>query len=166
MIDFTKLDPAFSITLQQLITNMEKLGHTVNPYYGLRTLEQQAKLWRQSRSAAQVRFLIDELNANGALYAASVLDNVGPQPIGPRVTGTYLYSFHLIGQACDVFIDKDTSGGEVYDVLADEAVKLGLTPGRYFSTPDPGHVQMGGPELAEKYTMAEMDGILKGMINV
>ena len=165
-IDFTKLDPTFVPLLQQLLTNMEALGHEVNPYYGIRTLEAQAKLWRQSRSTAQVEFLINELNANGAPYAASVLDGVGPQPIGPTVTGTYLYSYHLIGKACDIFVDGDMAGGAVYDVLAEQAVAVGLTPGRYFTTPDSDHVQLGAEELPATYTMAQMDAILKGLNDV
>lgn len=161
MIDFTKLDPTFTPLLQQLIANMEALGHTVNPYYGIRTLSEQAKIWRRSRTTAQVNDLIQQLKEGGANYAASVLVGVGPQPTGPWGTNTYLYSYHLIGKACDMFIDGDMAGGPVYDVLATEALKLGLTPGRNFSTPDSGHVQLSAQELSKTYTLAQMDEILR-----
>jgi peptidoglycan LD-endopeptidase CwlK len=162
-IDFTKLDPTFVPLLQQLLQNMQDLGHTVDPYYGIRTLEEQAKLWRQSRTTAQVNAEIAMLQANGALYAASVMQSVGPQPNGPQVTHTYLYSYHLIGKACYIFVDGDTSGGPVYDVLATEALKVGLTPGRNWPEPatDSDHVQLGNAELAATYTLAQMDEILK-----
>jgi hypothetical protein len=165
LIDFTKLDPEFVPPLKQLIANMEALGHEVNPYYGIRTLEEEARIWRRSRSTAQVEFLIKELNANGAPYAASVLEGVGPQPAGPWGTNTFIYSYHLIGKACDFFIDGDEAGGPVYDILAEEALKVGLTPGRYFKTSDSGHVQLGAQELSHTYTMAQMDAILKGLNN-
>jgi len=162
-IDFTKLDPTFTPLLQQLLANMTALGHTVNPYYGIRTLQQQARIWRQSRSTAQVNAEIAMLQANGAPYAASVLQSVGPQPNGPQVTNTYIYSYHLIGRACDIFVDGDMAGGPVYDVLAAQALLVGLTPGRNFSTPDSDHVQLGAAELPSTYTIAQMDALLQGI---
>lgn len=165
--DFTKLDQTFVPLLQQLLTNMEALGHTVNPYYGIRTLEEQAKIWRQSRTTDQVNAEIAMLIANNAPYAASVLQGVGPQATGPQVTGTYIYSYHLIGKACDIFVDGDMAGGPVYDVLAAQALLVGLTPGRNWPEPatDSDHVQLGSHELPAMYTIAEMDILLKGFNN-
>jgi hypothetical protein len=163
MHNFLRLDPAFSLLLEQLITNMEALGHTVNPYYGFRTLIQQAIIWRRSRTTAEVKELMDELKAGNAPYALYILKSVGAQPMGPWGTNTYMYSYHLIGKACDMFIDGDEKGGPVYDILAREALKLGLTPGRNFSTKDSGHVQLGAKELTKTYSLAEMDKILEGI---
>lgn len=161
MLDFTKLNPEFTPLLKKLIFNMEALGHVVNPYYGIRTLADQARIWRRSRSTAEVKDMFDTLQANNAPYALSVLKSVGPQKMGPWGTNTYMYSYHLIGKGCDMFIDGDEEGGAVYDILAEEAIKVGLTPGRYFSHPDSGHVQLGRKELTKTYTLAEMDVILK-----
>lgn len=165
MIDFTKLDPMFTPLLHQLINNMESLGHTVNPYYGIRTLRDQAKIWRRSRTLAEVNALTQKLVDAGANYAVSTLLGVGPQPMGSWGTNTFLYSYHLIGEACDMFIDGDTAGGAVYDVLAKEAIKLGLTPGRNFSHPDSGHIQLRSEELSKTYSMKEMNDILKELNN-
>lgn len=165
MIDFTKLNPEFVPLLQQLISNMEGKGHTVNAYYGFRSLDSQAKIYRRSRSTVQINMLLDELKKNGATYAASVMESVGPQPTGSWGTDTYLYSQHLIGEACDMFIDGDMKGGDVYNTLASEAIKLGLTPGRNFTHQDSGHIQYRAIELSKTYTMAQMDSILKGLNN-
>lgn len=163
MIDFSKLNPEFSTLLKTLITNMEALGHSVVPYYGIRTLQEQACIWRRSRSTDEVNALMHTLASNDAPYALSVLKSVGAQKTAPWGTNTYMYSYHLIGKACDVFVDGDRAGGAVYDVLAQEALKVGLTPGRYFSHPDSGHVQLGSTELNKTYTLAEMDVILKNL---
>lgn len=160
MLDFTKLAPEFSSKLKELISHMESLGHKVNPYYGIRTLAEQARIWRRSRSSAEVSAMFDTLEANNCPYALEVLKSVGPQLTGPWGTNTYMFSYHLIGRAADVFVDGDMKGGAVYDVLAEEALKVGLTPGRYFSHPDSGHVQLGSKELTRTYTMAEMDVLL------
>lgn len=162
MIDFTKLESKFAPLLKKLIANMEALGHTVNPYYGIRTLREQAKIWRRSRTTEEVNALTEKLLDVGAYYAAYTLARVGPQPMGPWGTNTFLHSYHLIGEACDMFIDGDTAGGPVYDVLAKEAIKLGLTPGRNFSHPDSGHIQLRSEELSKTYSMKEMNDILKG----
>jgi hypothetical protein len=160
MIDFTKLDPEFIPLLKQLIENMEALGHKVNPYYGLRTLKEQAKIWRRSRTTAQVDTLRYQLVKGRADYARTVLESVGPQKMGPWGTDTYMYSYHLLGKACDMFIDEDERGGPVYDILAAEALKLGLTPGRNFSHKDSGHIQLGKDELTKTYSLYEMDKLL------
>lgn len=164
MLDFTKLDKEFSVKLIQLITNMQNLGHDVNAYYGIRTLADQARIWRRSRSSSEVNKLMDVLKENKCTYALSVLQSVGPQKTGAWGTNTYMFSYHLIGKACDMFIDGDQKGGSVYDILAEEALKVGLTPGRYFSHPDSGHVQLGSKELSKIYTMTEMDVILKNIL--
>jgi hypothetical protein len=163
MLDFTKLNPEFTPLLKQLITNMQSLGHIVNPYYGIRSLAEQARIWRRSRSTAEVNAMFDELEANDCPYALEVLKSVGPQKLAPWGTNTYMFSYHLIGKACDMFVDGDMKGGPVYDVLAKEALKVGLTPGRNFSHPDSGHVQLGSKELNKLYTMTEMDIILRDL---
>ena len=140
---------------------MKDLGHLVKPYYGFRTLAEQARIWRRSRSTAEVKAVMDTLESNNCPYALSVLKSVGPQKMGAWGTNTFMYSYHLIGKGCDMFIDGDQKGGDVYDILAEEAIKVGLTPGRYFTHPDSGHVQLGRKELTQTYTLADMDVILK-----
>jgi hypothetical protein len=161
MLDFTKLDQTFAPLLRELIINMKAKGHSINPYYGLRTLTEQAKIWRRSRSTAEVNSMCTKLEDNNCPYALSVLKAVGPQKTAPWGTNTYMFSYHLVGKAADMFVDGDMAGGDVYDILAKESLKIGLTPGRYFSTPDSGHVQLGSKELSHIYTMAEMDVILR-----
>jgi hypothetical protein len=90
MLDFTKLNPEFTPLLKQLITNMQSLGHIVNPYYGIRSLAEQARIWRRSRSTAEVNAMFDELEANDCPYALEVLKSVGPQKLAPWGTNLFI----------------------------------------------------------------------------
>ena len=54
-------------------------------YCTLRTLEEQAKLYRQSRSWTIINRKIEELNRKGFDFLADILKNVGSQE-GPHVT--------------------------------------------------------------------------------
>lgn len=54
-------------------------------YTPLRTLEEQAKLYRQSRTISQIEKKIIELNKNGFSFLADILKGVGPQN-GPHTT--------------------------------------------------------------------------------
>lgn len=79
----------------------EAAGFDLLIYCTLRPLEEQAKLWRQSRSRAQ----IDEKKAlyasRGFDFLAEILENVGPQ-YGPHVTNAAPgESWHNYGQAFD-----------------------------------------------------------------
>jgi len=162
MIDFTKLDPQFNEKLQQLIVNMEALGHKVSCASGWRSLEEQAKLYRRSRSLLEIEKYMNDLATKGAPYVASIIEKVGPQSNGPWATNTVIWSQHLMGWAVDCLIDSKPDGDNiVYKVLNDEAKKLGLITGLNFSTPDPGHIQFSATELDHLKTYPEMDFILK-----
>ncbi len=48
-------------------------------YFTLRTPEEQARLWRQSRTGHEIEAKIQELEDAGARYLAGVIRGVGPQ---------------------------------------------------------------------------------------
>ena len=170
MIDFTKLDPKFNELLQQLIEKLMKHGYRLEPTKGFKTLETEAKLWRRSRSIHQYEFLRDSLIAEGALYAAKVLEDVGVQKTGFEATDTYLYNYHLLGLACDFNVTKYPNSShmfnfhhdpDLFDFIAKEATLIGLTSGRYFRKEKPYHLRLGELELHKLYKPAEMDKLLK-----
>jgi peptidoglycan L-alanyl-D-glutamate endopeptidase CwlK len=162
--DFSLIDPTFSALLQQLIGNMNVLGHEVKPYYGLRTLTSQAKLYRQSRSTADILAIINQLNDQDCNYIADILISVGQQPTKPWATNALPgESYHMWGLAADMFVDGDQMGGYVYDILASEALKLGLTPGRNFTHPDSGHIQLGATSLPYGLTRKQINDHFAGI---
>ena len=139
------------------------------PIQGLRTIQDQARLWRQGRSSDMVEAQIQRLKDNGAPYLASVLDGVGPQPVGKIVTNAIPgYSWHNWGYAVDCYVSKNgqpifkmsdplmkSVGVQGYKTYAEEATLIGLRAGYYFSgdLQDRPHVQMFAQEVPVKYTL-------------
>lgn len=70
-------------------------------YCTLRSLEEQARLWRQSRSLADIQATMAKLSASGYGFLADIMDKVGPCT-GPKVTNAYPgASFHNYKEAFD-----------------------------------------------------------------
>ena len=138
------------------------------PVCGYRSVAEEAKLWRQSRPTAEVVGKTDELKAMGCDYLASVIESVGPCT-GPWATNTIPgLSWHNWKQAVD-FAWEDNGvvnwdgDADAYKTLADEAIKLGLTPGYYFHERDAGHIQFSAKEVPEVYTLQEVNDHFKGL---
>lgn len=89
------LDPDFRARVERLIEACAARGVDMRIYYTVRTPWEQARLWRQSRSTAQVRQAAERLREDGAPYLADVLDAVGPQ----RATGRGHVTDALPGQS-------------------------------------------------------------------
>lgn len=71
-------------------------------YCTLRTCEEQARLYRQSRERARIAETMERLRARGFDFLADVLDRVGPQGPGPNVTNAAPgESWHQYGAAFD-----------------------------------------------------------------
>ena len=156
VLDLSKLDPLFSKKLVSLTQLMADKGYDINPYYGLRTLDAQAKLWRQSRSTNIVNDKILELRGQKCDFLADILKNVGPQPSGPWATNALPgQSYHMFGLAADCLIKPGTDVD--YKVYADTAVSLGLTAGYYFKSVDMGHVQLGSSNIPFNYTLKQLN---------
>ena len=147
------LDPAFSAKLDVLLKACAARTVTMVPYNGVRHPADQARLWRQSRTTAQVNAAIQMLKGVGAPFLADVLASVGPQN-GPEVTKALPgNSWHQWALAVDCYwlvdgkaewsVDKLVNGVNGYRVMLEEAKRLGLTPGGAWTTiQDWPHVQM------------------------
>lgn len=148
-IDFTLLDPTFRPIAEKLITNCQNKGLQLVPYFGLRTLQEQAILWRQSRTSAIVAAQIQSYRDHACDFLADIMEDVGPHN-GPHVTNALPgYSWHNWGQAMDCVV---TLGS--YSDYANQACLLGLTAGYNFkSFPDLGHVQLNAREIPSLYTI-------------
>lgn len=160
-VDWTLLNNSFSIKLQNLLNICEKEGIIMKPYSGFRSLTDQAKIWRQSRSTTEVNDEINKLNTNGAPYLASVIQNVGPQKMGPELTNAIPgYCWHNYGQAMDCYLEEngqanwngEAQGYKVYGQLAAES---GLKWGGDFGDWD--HVQLNQKEVPDILTLKQVN---------
>lgn len=77
-------------------------GLDVLIYCTLRTLEEQAKLYRQGHTSSEVQEKIKKFRDRGFGYLADILEGVGPQPTGPKVTNAACgESWHNYAEAVD-----------------------------------------------------------------
>ena len=147
-----KLVDGFQQKVIQMIANCKNRGIIMQPYFTLRDPFTQAKLWRQSRTAFEVEKKIEELKNQNVFFLAYCLESVGKQ-YGAHVTNAIPgLSWHQWGEAVDsVWVvnnksewstEKTVNGLNGYMVYADEAKKLGLDSGFYWTKfKDSPHVQ-------------------------
>lgn len=159
-IDLTLLDPIFMAKCQALLDGCASEGVLMVPTYGIRTLEAQAKLWRQSRSTKEIAIEIQTLYGVEAPYLAKILAEVGIQPTKPWATNAIPgLSWHNWGQALDCMHKLDDGSFEEdgdapgYKVYGQFAKGLGLRWGGDFTKADPGHVQLNQKELTSIYPL-------------
>lgn len=156
------LDKDFKLSVGQLLLNCKREGFDLIPFFGLRSIQAQAKFWRQSRTGYQVREAILLLQRKGAPYLAEVLQGVGPQH-GRWVTNALpSQSWHNHGLAIDCFVMEDgkaiwDAGHPGYECYAEQAKNLGLTAGYYWSNKDAVHVQQSDKGVLEIYTWPQLD---------
>ena len=138
---------------QELLAKCLSKGVEMRPSQTVRTPLEQAKLWRQSRTRSDIVAQINRFHLDGAEFLAFCLDSVGPQSGDPVTNAPPGLSWHQWGEAMDCFWVVDGSaewstrrlvaGVNGYQVYAEEAKRLGLTPGGYFrSLKDWPHVQL------------------------
>lgn len=147
---FDSLNPEFSQTCQELLTNLSKEYTYFIPYFGLRDLKTQAKLWRQSRSIIEINNMISLLKNKKADYLAQTIESVGPQ-IGKWATNAIPgLSNHNYGFALDVVYsdngqyiwDGDHHGYKILQQHIENYYKNRLKSGFNFSHKDAGHIEI------------------------
>lgn len=142
--DRKDLNPEFNDLLTQLLAHCEKHGYTFVPYFTIRAPAVQAKLWRQSRTRAEINATVKRLREQGAACIAHIIESVGPQPWNRRATNAFPgNSWHQWGEAADLYL-KGEDGGAIwespaYDAMREIAKSLGLHLGPVW---DKGHVQL------------------------
>jgi hypothetical protein len=163
----------FKAKVQQLIARCEGRGVTMRPYDGLRDPFSQARLWRQSRSIEEIKAKIAALESESAPFLADCLRRVGPQNGDPVTNTAPGISWHQWGEALDCFwlvdgaaewsLRRMVDGQNGYHVYADEAEKLGLTPGGHWPRfKDWPHVQLRDADNAESVmSFAQIDAAMK-----
>ncbi len=133
------LNPDFRRRLEALLNALHDRHIDLRVSTALRTPQEQARLWRQSRSAAEIVAAIAHLKSGGAHFMADTLAAAG-RCSGPPVTKSLPgLSWHQWGEAADCFwlvdgaaewsTSKVVNGDNGYHALAREAARFGLTAG-------------------------------------
>jgi hypothetical protein len=146
--------------VERLLRELEEQNDIVmRPFFTLRSPQQQAVLWRQSRSTDEILHRIDQMHNDGMHYLAKVLEDVGPQ-YGRHVTNAAPgYSWHQWGEAVDCFVlrhgkavwDADDYG---YKEYRSRAIDLGLYAGPSW---DMVHVQMRRGPILQHFSPVQID---------
>ncbi len=158
-MSLVKLIPEFRAKVEELIQKCGDLDVPMRVTDSLRTPAGQARIWRRTRTTAEINTAILELEAKGAPFLAFVLEEVGPQALEDGETlGNHLTKvlpgngWHQWGEAVDCAwfpagvyepsANKLVNGVNGYRVYASQAEVLGLTAGGHWPTfKDWPHVQ-------------------------
>lgn len=163
------LDPTFSGKVTEFLAALAAKGVTMRPYFGIRTAQQQAKLWRQGRTATEIDAQVAKLQDEGCHFLADCIEMAGAQN-GQRVTNAIGgLSWHNYGLALDCewivngAVEWSTSalgalnGYKVYDAMAPQ---FGLISGQHWGDFD--HVEMTKARSPlGQYTMQEIDAMMR-----
>lgn len=139
--DLSELISSFRADYEHLLSDCRHAGKPMVCYFTVRHPIKQAKFWRQSRSALEVREGIAWLRAAGAIWIADIVESVGPQ-FGRWATNAVPgNSWHQWGEAADAYAEVDGRcswdsvpgqvggpGDAYYHFYAERAVELGLCP--------------------------------------
>ena len=171
--DLNQLVPALKSSVDTLLAGCQARRIVMRPFFTLRSPFEQAKLWRQSRSLEEISEKIADFRNNGAPFLAFCIGSVGPQSGDPVTNAAPGFSWHQWGEAVDCFwlVDnqamwstkKMLNGQNGYQVYAEEAKRLGLTPGGFWnSLKDWPHVQLqSAADPGKSKTLAEIDAAMK-----
>jgi hypothetical protein len=165
------LDAQFEATLTTLIATCRQAGYDFRVSQGLRTPQVQAEYYCKWKGHPAT--LIDSkskmLADKGAPWLAALLSSYRDIPrqknkLTEQLPGS---GWHQWGLAADCYCYRDGKMVEdgndpCYEFYAQEATKLGLTAGFYFTFKDSGHVQAPSAAGATSvYTWSYIDEIMK-----
>ena len=151
--DLDLLHPDLKAKALDLLGRCRQKGIEMRPSSGLRDPFEQARLWRQSRTIAEIRARIAQFRGDGAPFLAHCLESVGPQH-GRHATSTPPgFSWHQWGESLDCFwvvggraewsVKKTINGLNGYRVYAEQGEAVGLTAGGHWRNfKDWPHVQL------------------------
>lgn len=157
----------FRLKIEDVLSSCKERGFILKPFYAKRSVVEQAKLWRQSRSRDEILTHADIMRRRGAPNLAKLLLDVGPQHGRWATNALPGESWHQWGEAVDCFVlDQNTkralwsSKHEGYRVYAEEGQKKGLFPGYYWQSDDAVHIQMRREKPTKIYSWEEVDTIM------
>lgn len=157
VVDLQQLDPTAVVLFNELLQKCQAQGYEMVPFDGLRTLKEQAKLWRQSRPTKEVTEKIRKLRAADCGFLADIIEKVGPCHGRWATNAIPGLSWHNWGEAMDCMrIIKGRAEWEdlnAYMPYGTIAKQMGLRWGGDFTKPDAVHVQINQKELTSLYSI-------------
>lgn len=165
--DTEDLEAEFRDQVKTLLERVRLRGFELVPFFTLRHPQEQAKLWRQSRSTDEIYRTINKIDREGAPWIAELVEKVGPQYGRWATNALPGQSWHQWGEAIDCFVKSDT-GRAVwsarhpgYEAYAEVAKELGMEPGFYWTRRDAVHVQKRPQGVRHFYTWPEINDYLR-----
>lgn len=168
--DWDKLQPNFRDKCKLLLDKLKQQGILIVPYSGYRSLEEQAKLWRQGRTSKEIHDKINGLISGKCSFLAHQILKVGPQMQKKIVTnaipGT---SWHNWGYGLDCYATHNNDpkqpnwdgNNKDYMELAKAAEDLDLTSGMFFKIKDCGHIQFYDKEVTNLFSIKQINDQLE-----
>lgn len=167
--DLTLLDADFRKKVEQLLAACREQDVVMRPFFTVRTPLEQAKLWRQSRTKEHIDRQIKAFEDAGAPYLAECLCKAGPQSGKWATDALPGASWHnwLCAVDCVWIVrgvadwttpdrsPKGTLNG--YQVYADLAKELQLTPLGPTRLADWVHCQAHAHKVTDQYSWEEID---------
>lgn len=170
------LDAELKTKALEVLNKCQAQGINMRPTFGLRSVYEQGKLWRQSRTSQEVRDEIASLRKQDCDFLANAIEKPGPST-GPHVTNAIPgLSWHQWGLALDcmwlydgIFVPmaddaRVVNGRSVqgYHIYSDIVSSCGLTSGgKWQSIKDYPHMQLYPDDSPlSKYSLKEINDIL------
>lgn len=170
--NLSDLTPEMEEKARNVIKFCKEREVTISVYCTLRSLEEQAKIYRLSRTKSQINEKIKWLESQKLDFLGRILENVGPQhgQVGEHITNALPgFSWHSYGEAFDAVIIDDKTNKAIWNtkhpswlVYADAVRKNGLTWGGDFkSIKDYPHAQLRSESNPTKiYTPEQIKQLL------
>jgi hypothetical protein len=136
----------FDEKINVVLKECNNLGYELKPFYTIRTPQEQARLWRQSRTITQINRAAKMLRDKGALLLSELLIHAGPQYGRWATNALPGQSWHQYGEAVDCFVLESgravwNSNHPGYYVYAKQAMLHGLEAGHFWVNRDSCHIQ-------------------------
>lgn len=164
----------FAVLVKQLLHNCQERGIAMVPYQMLRTPQLQAHYWKRGRTQKEAAEAIRLLKSNQAFFLAHCVEVANTQHTNIVTDALPGCSWHQWGEAIDCYwlLDemkvwdlhtRDSNGLNGYGVYAEEAKKLGLEAGYYWTKlADAVHVQLrAAASPLELYTLTEINRVME-----
>lgn len=166
--DIHDLIPEMQDKCNLVINECKKRGVEILVFQTFRSLQYQARIWRQSRTKYEILEKVDYFKTHGYDYLADILTMVGPQH-GPHVTNSCCgESWHSFKEAFDavIVVDKKAVWDDSHPhwkIYGEVVQSCGLTwGGGWKSFTDFPHAQLrAGANPMRTYTPADLKNILK-----
>lgn len=161
------LESTFAAKVRTLLDECGDRGLEMRPFSTLRSVWQQARFWRQSRTREEIERKIAYLKQMECEYLANVIDVVGPQ-YGQWATDAIPgESWHNHGLAVDCFLVGD-DGRAIWDgnhigycIYAEVADDLGMVSRVFGGTKDIYHVQARRGSPNDHYPLRDISAMMQ-----